>query len=231
MTRYFTPAVFKFLRELEENNNKEWWEDNKNRYIETIREPALDFIEDFAGRLKAISPHFIGDPRTNGGSLMRPYRDVRFSKDKTPYKTNVGIQFRHERGKDVHAPGFYLHLEPGENFLGAGMWSPETKIARIIRQAINDDPDGWRDAAHSGSFQRSWSIGGHSDDERLKRVPNELDPDHPYPDDLRLKSFTAGAKVTQKMVTSADFDDELVKQFNVAAPYTRFLCEAIGVPF
>lgn len=231
MTRYFTPAVFKFLRELEENNNKEWWEDNKERYIATIREPALDFIEDFGERLKTISPHFAGDPRTNGGSLMRPYRDMRFSKDKTPYKTNVGIQFRHVRGKDVHAPGFYLHLEPRDNFLGAGMWHPETKIARSIRQAINDDPAGWQHAAHSGRFETSWSIGGHSEGERLQRVPKEFDPDHPYPDDLRLKSFTAGAKLTQKVVTSNDFDDELLERFEVAAPYTRFLCDAIGVPF
>lgn len=231
MTRYFTSAVFKFLRELEENNNKEWWEENKTRYIETIREPALDFIEDFAGRLQSISPHFVGDPRTNGGSLMRPYRDVRFSKDKTPYKTNVGIQFRHVRGKDIHAPGFYVHLEPGENFVGAGLWNPETRVARTIRQAINDDPAGWKKAAHSSSFEKSWSIGSHDDDGRLKRVPKELDADHPYPDDLRLKSFTAGAKITQKTVTSADFGNELLKQFKVAAPYTRFLCEAIGVPF
>ena len=230
MTRYFTPAVFKFLRELEANNNKAWWEDNKTRYIETIREPALDFIEDFGERLKGISPHFGGDTRTNGGSLMRPYRDVRFSKDKTPYKTNVGIQFRHEMGKDVHSPGFYVHLEPGENFLGVGMWNPETKVARSIRQAINDDPTGWEKAAHSRSFQETWAI-GENDEGRLKRVPKELDPEHPHPDDLRLKTFTAGARISQKTVTSAAVGDELLDAFRKAGPYTRFLCEAIGVPF
>lgn len=230
MTRYFTPAVFGFLRELRANNNKEWWEDNKERYIETIREPALDFIEDFGEKLKNISPHFVGDTRTNGGSLMRPYRDTRFAKDKTPYKTNVGIQFRHERGRDVHAPGFYIHLEPGDSFLGAGMWRPETPLARAIRQAINDDPTRWNKAAHSKSFQDTWTIGDH-DEDRLKRVPKELDPDHPFPDDLRLKTFTAGTRISQKTVTSGAFGDRSFEAFEKAGPYTRFLCDAIGVPF
>lgn len=230
MPKYFTPAVFKFLRELEDNNDKEWWERNKDRYITTIREPSLDFIEDFGDMLKTISPHFSVDTRVNGGSLMRPYRDIRFSSDKTPYKTNVGIQFRHERGKDVHAPGFYVHLEPGENFAGAGLWSPETTVARTVRQAINDDPADWKRVAHSKKFTDNWSIADHEGD-RLKRVPKELDADHPYPDDLRLKSFTAGNKMTQKMVTSSDFADRLLDLFATAGPYTRFLCEAVGVPF
>lgn len=230
MTKYFTPALFKFLRELEQNNEKRWWEENKDRYIDTIREPALDFIEDFGKKLETISPHFVADTRTNGGSLMRPYRDVRFSKDKTPYKTNVGIQFRHEQGKDVHAPGFYVHLAPGENFIGIGLWNPETAVARAIRQKINDDPLQWKKAAHSKRFTGTWSLTTNESD-RLKRVPKELDANHPYPDDLRLKSFTAGSKMTQKLVTSDSFSDELMRMFKAGAPYTRFLCEAIGVPF
>lgn len=230
MPRYFTPDVFKFLRELEENNDKEWWEANKDRYLTTIREPALDFIEEFGEKVRKISTHFVADTRTNGGSLMRPFRDIRFSKDKTPYKTNVGIQFRHEQGKDVHAPGFYVHLEPGQNFGGVGLWSPETAVARSIRQAINDHPETWGIAAHSKDFSEMWSLSDH-DEDRLKRVPKDLDPEHPYADDLRLKSFTAGAKLSQKMVTSATFTDDLLAMYEKAAPYTRFLCDAIGVPF
>lgn len=229
-TRYFTPAVFAFLRELEANNEKQWWEENKDRYVETIREPARDFIADFGDRLQGISPHFAADTRTNGGSLMRPYRDLRFSKDKTPYKTNVGIQFRHEMGKDVHAPGFYIHLEPAQCFTGVGMWHPETKVARTIRQAINDDAGGWRDVAHSKEFESVWSLGGHEDD-RLKRLPGDLDPEHPHVDDLRLKSFMAGARITQKTATSARFTEDLHAMFEKAAPFTRFLCDAVGVPF
>ena len=230
MTVYFKPAVFQFLRDLEANNDRQWWEANKDRYVEVIQEPALDFIVDFGERLETISPHFIASTNLNGGSLMRPYRDVRFSKDKTPYKTNVGIQFRHERGKDVHAPGFYVHLEPGQSFAGAGLWHPETSVARQIRQAINDYPEEWGAVAHSNGFSGTWTLADH-DEDRLKRIPRELDEDHPYPDDLRLKSFTAGTRLTQKFVTSASFADEALKLFKRAAPYTRFLCDAIGVPF
>ena len=229
-TRHFTKGVFDFLKELEANNNKPWWEKNKDRYIEVIREPALDFIEDFGERLKKISPHYLADTRTNGGSLMRPYRDVRFSKDKTPYKTNIGIHFRHEGGKDVHAPGFYLHLALSGNFAGVGLWGPETAVAREIRQAIYDDPSGWQKAVKGKTFSDTWSIDDH-ENYTLKRVPKEFDGDHPYPDDLRLKSFTAGAKLTQKTVTAEGFDAELAKDFKKASGYMKFLSDAIGVSF
>lgn len=228
-TRYFTPGLFKFLRELEANNNKEWWQDNKDRYQNLIQEPAKEFIADFADHLVKFAPHFTTDTRTVGGSLMRPYRDVRFSKDKTPYKANVGIQFRHEAGKDVHAPGFYLHLEPGENFAGAGMWTPETKVAHAIRQKINDEPDRWTKVAHSKTFSNSWSL-SHPE-ESLKRVPKQYDADHPYAGDIRLKSFTAGQRLTQKSVTSASFAGDFANELKKAAPLNAFLCEAIGLPY
>lgn len=228
---YFTPAVFKFLRELEDNNEKAWWEENKDRYIRVIREPAKEFIEDFGVRLHAISDHFVADTRTNGGSLMRPYRDTRFSKDKTPYKTNIGIQFRHEMGKDVHAPGFYVHIEPGACFAGLGMWNPEAKVARQIRDEIHESPDEWKKATRYKRFTNVWALGAEDDTDRLKRVPREFSEEHPYQDDLRLKSFTAGHALTQKSVTSPDFDVELAKLYKAGSAYTEFLCKAIGLPF
>ena len=228
--KYFTPATFKFLTELEHNNEKIWWEANKERYITVIREPALDFINDFDPQIKRISPHFVADSRTVGGSLMRPYRDVRFSNDKTPYKTNVGIQFRHEAGKDVHAPGFYLHIEPGSCFAGAGMWHPEAKVAKQIRHAINDDPEAWKKATKTKAFTDVWTT-EQDEDEYLKRVPKEFEPNHPYPDDLRLKSFIAGAKLTQKQVTSDGFADELGKMFKKGSALTEFLSNATGVAY
>ncbi len=170
-TRHFSPALFAFLRELEANNDKTWWDANKDRYHTVVRDPALDFITDFGARLQRISPHFVADARTLGGSLMRPYRDIRFSPDKTPYKTNVGIQFRHEAGKDIHAPGYYLHLEPDSCFAGVGLWHPETEVARALRQAIHDDVDGWAAATKTKPFTETWSI-DQDDDEMLKRVPN-----------------------------------------------------------
>ena len=226
---YFTPAVFRVLRELEANNNKDWWEENKDRYVTVIREPAKEFIEDFGSRLQAISDHFVADTRTNGGSLMRPYRDTRFSKDKTPYKTNVGIQFRHERGKDVHAPGFYVHIEPGSCFAGVGMWRPETKVARQIREAIAEDPAGWKKATRSKAFTDAWDL-DPGDEEKLKRVPKEF-AESTYADDTRMRSFIASHAMTQKAVTSPDFDAELAGLFKRGSNFTAFLCQAIGLPY
>jgi len=228
--KHFTPALFTFLKELDANNEKTWWEANKDRYHEVVRDPALDFITDFGTRLEKISPHFVADSRTVGGSLMRPYRDTRFSPDKTPYKTNVGIQFRHEAGKDIHAPGYYLHLAAGSCFAGVGLWHPETAVARELRQAIHDDVDGWAAATKTKQFTNTWST-TPDDDEMLKRVPPGLDPAHPYADDLRMKSFMAGATLTQGQVTTAGFDQDLASMFTRASRFTGFLCDALGLPF
>lgn len=228
--RHFSPSLFTFLRQLETNNNKPWWEENKERYHTVIRDPALEFIIDFGERLSRISPHFTAQAKTLGGSLMRPYRDTRFSADKTPYKTNVGIQFRHEAGKDIPAPGYYLHLAPGSCFAGVGLWHPETEVARAIRQAIHDNADAWAAATKHLSFTEVWST-TPDDDEMLKRVPTGFDPGHPHADDLRMKTFIAGARLSQKQVTTAGFDEDLAGRYAKASNFTRFLCEALEIPF
>ena len=131
---HFTRKTFGFLRDLSENNDREWFQANKGRYEEDVKRPALEFIRDFSESLKTLSPHFKADPRANGGSLFRIYRDTRFSKDKSPYKTFTGIQFRHDRGKDAHTPGFYLHLEPRQCFVGLGIWHPDGKRVNTIQR-------------------------------------------------------------------------------------------------
>ncbi len=226
---YFTGDVFRFLEELAANNNREWWEDNKRRYEEVVREPALDFITDFGRHLDKLSPHFLVQAKTVGGSLMRPHRDIRFSKDKTPYKTNVGIHFRHESAKDVHAPGYYLHLEPGECFAGVGMWQPEPAIANAIRTKINGDAEGWKRATRGKAFTETWEL-SHPE-ASLKRLPKDFDADHPYADDMRLKSFMAGRRLTEPEVTTPGFDAALAAAYSQARGFTRFLCEAVGLPF
>src|SRR4030095_12093923 len=105
---YFTPAIFKFLTDLKKHNDRDWFKANKPRYEECLLQPALSFISDFGPHLHKVSKHFVADPRPVGGSLFRIYRDTRFAKDKSPYKTHVGIHFRHEAGRDVRGPVFYL---------------------------------------------------------------------------------------------------------------------------
>jgi uncharacterized protein (TIGR02453 family) len=226
-TRYFTPKLFGFLRDLEANNDRAWFKANQERYIEDVREPALDFINDFAEPLARISPHFVADTRTVGGSLFRIQRDTRFSKDKTPYKTNTGVQFRHVRGKDVHAPGFYLNLEPGACFVGVGIWHPESKVAYSIRTHIDENRGGWKRAAHGKRFSDVFELGGDS----LVRAPRGFDEADPLIEDLKRKDFIGSARLTQKEVTSATFMGDFEQRCRAARPFMKFLCDAVGLEF
>ena len=223
----FGPELFSFLTELRANNDREWFAANKVRYEEHLLEPALAFIDEFAPRLEEISPHFRADARPSGGSLFRIYRDTRFSKDKSPYKTNVGIHFRHERAKDAPAPGYYLHIGPDEVFAGGGLWHPDTATATKIREAIAADPAGWKDAVHSGPFAKRLTLGGDS----LKRVPTWADAEHPFADDLRRKDFFGSTRLSREAVVAPGFVDEYARVCRDAAPLMRFLCDALDVPF
>jgi uncharacterized protein (TIGR02453 family) len=225
--RYFTKGTFDFLTDLEANNNRAWFTDNKARYESSIKEPALDFIEDFAAPLEKISKHFVADPSLQGGSLFRIHRDTRFSKDKTPYKTNTGLHFRHFMAKDAHAPGFYLHIQPGECFMGVGLWRPETKVAYAIREHIDENQAAWKKATRSKRFTDVYQLGGDS----LVRPPKGFDDDHPLIDDLKRKDFIASTRLSQKTITSADFMQTYTDNCKRAAPLMKFLCDAVGVPF
>ncbi len=224
---YFTAKTFRFLKDLAENNSRDWFKANKERYETEVREPALDFIAAFSDPLTSISPHFVADTRKVGGSLFRIQRDTRFSKDKTPYKTNTGMQFRHEQAKDVHAPGFYLHLEPGGCFMGVGLWRPETAAAYAIRDRIDAEPKQWRSATTGKRFADVFELTGES----LKRPPKGFDADHPLLEDLKRKDFIATTRLTQKAVTADDFDRTFTDHCKRAAPFMGFLCEALDVPF
>lgn len=225
--RYFTPKLFSFLKDLDENNNREWFKAHQAQYEEYIREPALDFINDFAKPLKGISEFFVADSRTVGGSLFRIQRDTRFGKDKTPYKKNTGLHFRHIMAKDAHAPGYYIHIQPGESFMGVGLWRPETKLAYAIRDKIDSDQPGWKKATRSKAFAEFYELGGDS----LIRPPKGFDPDHPYIDDLKRKDFIASARLKQSDVTSGDFMKNFTADCKRGTPFMRFLCEAVGVRF
>lgn len=226
-TRYFTPALFAFLKDLKANNNREWFKANQQRYEDAVRQPALDFITDFASTLEKLSPHFVADSRTVGGSLFRIQRDTRFSKDKTPYKLNTGVHFRHERAKDAHAPGFYVHLEPGRCFMGVGLWRPETRMAYQIRDHIDAEPAAWKKAAHAKKFSSAFRLDGDA----LKRPPKGFDPEHPLLDDLKRKDFIATQDLTQGQITRTDFPDFFFQQCKTAEPFMKFLCAAVDVKY
>jgi len=227
MARYFTPAMFRFLTELAAHNERDWFNANKARYLSDVQEPALQFVADFAPKLAKVSEHFVADPRPQGGSLFRIYRDTRFSKDKTPYKTHVAMRFGHEAGGDVHAPGFYIHIEPGASYAGAGLWRPEAPLARQIRQAIVDDPAGWKKVAHGKAFLTRFEPDGDS----LARPPQGFDPNHPLIEDLKRKDFIGGTRLEDQLVTSDRLITEFAVMTKAAAPYVAFLTRSVGLPF
>jgi uncharacterized protein (TIGR02453 family) len=213
--------LFGFLRELAENNNREWFQANKARYKREVQEPLLQFIAAFGEPLGEFAPQYLADPRPVGGSMFRIHRDVRFSKDKRPYKTQAAAQFRHRQGKDVHAPGFYLHLEPGSVFGGAGIWHPDGQTLKLIRQAIVDDPGGWTNAT------KALQLGGDS----LKRAPKGFDPDHPLIDELRRKDFVCMFELTEGEVLDPAFVDRFAESCRTTVPMMRFLTGAVGLPY
>ena len=141
---FITPRSFAFLRELAAHNERPWFERNKQRYLDDVRDPLLRFVAAFAPRLAKLSPHFVADPRPVGGSLFRIYRDVRFAKDKSPYKTHAALSFRHVEGRERPAPGFYLHLAPGDVFAGAGLWHAPPEAVKQVRDAIVAKPAAWK---------------------------------------------------------------------------------------
>ena len=223
----FEPRTLRFLEALKANNNREWFKANKSRYEEDVLDVALRFIISMQEPLAEFAPRFTAVPSRVGGSLMRVYRDTRFSKDKIPYKTNIGIQFRHEQARDVHAPGYYLHIEPGEMFLGVGMWRPDSDPLRGIRERIAAKPAEWRRAMASQPFRRNFSLGGES----LSRPPRGFDKDHECIEDIKRKSFIAVRELKVEDCLKPQFQRTVESSFKSAEPFMRFLCKAVGVRF
>lgn len=217
----FSPDVFEFLQQLKRRNNREWFAKNKQRYHQTIVEPALQFISSCAEPLAKLSPHFVADARPTRGSLFRIYRDTRFSSDKRPFKTHIGIHFSHEIGKDAHAPVFYFHLEPGNCFAAAGVWHPDNRALTKIRSAIVANPAEWKRAT------RRLELEG----DRLTRPPKGFSADHPLIEDLKLKDYIASIAFTEKQVCGPKLMREYMAACSGMAPLVEFTTKALGLKY
>jgi uncharacterized protein (TIGR02453 family) len=161
--------------------------------------------------------------------MFRIHRDTRFSKDKTPYKTHAGLQFRHGAGKDAHAPGFYVHLEPKQVFFGGGVWMPDAPALGKIRDAIVAKPAAWTRARGAKSVTETF--GDLAAGDPLTRAPKGYPPDHPLIDDLRKKSFFVTTTATISQAGDPKFVDQVCGAFADARPLMKFLTEAVGAPF
>ena len=221
-------STFKFIRKLAKNNNREWFKENKERYIDDVVDPVCDFIEAMEPRLYAISEHFVADPRPHGGSMFRIYRDTRFTKDKRPYKEHVGCQFRHEAGKDAHAPGFYVHIAPGEIRFGGGIWMPPGDTLFQIRTAITEKPEAWQRIITDPKLIKRF--GGISGD-GLKRPPRGFGPDHSHLEDIMRKTWFVMQPCDENLACSPAFITEVERAFKAASPLLEFLTTAVKLPY
>lgn len=231
MTKFtgFKPEFFEFFRDIKQNNNREWFAAHKERYDQQVITPILDFIEDMQEPLEKISPHFLAVPKKHGGSMFRIYRDQRFGRNgKTPYKISAAIQFRHINGRDAHAPGFYVHLEPDNIRYGGGIWMPPSSQIKQIRQSIASDASGWSRVRKNKKLNAMFEeLRG----DRLKRPPRGFDADHPHIEDMKFKSFFLMHAGTATEASQQGFMDDVVEAFQATSPLMRFLCRAVGAPY
>ena len=222
---YFTDDLFQFLKELRQHNERDWFQRNKERYETAVRDPFISFIGDLGGPLKKINSHMIADPRPVGGSMMRIYRDIRFSRDKSPYKTSVAAHFWHSQGKEGATPAYYLHLEPGQSMIGAGIWRPESGALKKVRDAIVTDSKRWQRVTSSADFRSSCGMAGES----LKRPPAGYDASHPMIEDIKRKDFATSSPLDDRQVCGPDFMGSVLGAFRASAPFVQFLSDAIGL--
>ena len=228
MSAYFSDASLKFLRGLARHNDKAWFDQHRQDYEAQVRQPFLRLIGDLQPALASISPHYRADPRTVGGSLFRIYRDARFSNDKSPYKPWQGARLFHERRREVAAPSFYLHLQPGECFVGAGLWHPEPENLRRVRQFIVDNPGSWAAAAHAKPFRKRFDL---DDSEMLVRPPRGYPADFVHLDDLRRKNHVAMRIIDDATMTGPRLLSTLAKDLQQLGPFMDYLCAALDLEF
>jgi uncharacterized protein (TIGR02453 family) len=233
-TRQFTgfrPEAIDFLAELAQNNDRAWFQPRKADYERLLKEPMEGFVSALAQAFDAQGVPLQADPKT---SIFRIYRDTRFAKDKSPYKTNIGASFPWVEGAGgeasishtEHGNGAYFHLQPGESFAGGGMWHPSKPLLDAFRSAILDDEQRVRGALEDPAFLAEFGpVRSH---ETLKRVPPGFPPDHPMADLARYKNLTFGRRLSDDEVYSPDLPNILARAYAKATPVFRFLSNLDG---
>jgi len=224
----FTPATLRFFRGLKRNNNKAWFEAHRDTYENEVRAPMRELIEEMDVRFARFAPEIGGDIRK---SMFRINRDIRFSADKSPYKTNAGCWFFHRGASgrvgseaEEGSAGFYLHLEPGHSFLGGGLWHPPRPQLNRLRETMGEKPEPFIRMA-KGLPKR---FGGLDDEDALKRMPRGYADDHPAAPWLRFQSFVSGRQLSDAQITSKSLPALLEKEYQALLPLVRWLNGALG---
>ncbi|MCA1714513.1 MAG: DUF2461 domain-containing protein [Gammaproteobacteria bacterium] len=228
MTSYFTDPTFKFLRGLARHNERAWFLAHKADYETHVRAPFQRLLTELQPDLHAISGHYRAEPKPVGGSLFRIQRDTRFANDKTPYKPWQGARLFHARARQVEAPSFYIHLQPGHCFVGAGLWHPQSDTLRRVRQFIVDNPASWKAAAHAPAFRRRFNL---DDSDMLVRPPRGFAGDFEFIDDLRHRNFVALRAIDDAVMLGPRLRQTLAKDLQGLTPLVDYLCAALDLEF
>lgn len=215
------PETLAFLTEIVENNNREWFALNKDRY-EIAKADVLAFIEKLIPLLAAADPSFPLETQAKK-CLMRIYRDIRFSKNKNPYKNNFGISFS-VRNQTGHGPEYYLHLQPGKSFFAAGYWMPEAADLKNIREEIDYNTSEFLEITEAKGFREMFKL---SLEDTLKKAPKGYDPEHPQITLLKLKSFITTFPIRDEELFKPTIVNHLKKAFAEIYPFVRFLRRAV----
>jgi uncharacterized protein (TIGR02453 family) len=212
----FEPDAVQFLADLATNNSRDWFQPRKGDYERLLKRPLEQLCVALGELFAARGIPLISDPVH---SPMRIYRDIRFSKDKSPYKANIAANFPWGVGEQ-HGPGGYFHFQPGEMFVGGGMWHPESSRLGGWRAAVVQETDRVRRALNDPGFVSEF---GAVEGDRLKRVPPGFPADHPEAELLKLKDITFGRELTQSEALSPDLPDVLCSAFAAAMPVMALL--------
>ena len=215
---YFNKVNFQFLIDLKNNNDRDWFASNKKRYEQELQN-MIAFADLLLGKMKE---HDNIETETGKKSLHRIYRDTRFSKDKTPYKTNLSGSFK--RATKLLRGGYYFHIEPGNVFVGGGFWGPEPADLKRVRVDIAADDTEMRAIINSPSFKKYF---GELKGEQLKTAPKGFDKEHPAVDLLRYKQFLLGHHFTDVEAMQPDFADKVNEVFKAMRPFFNYMSEVL----
>lgn len=229
--KYFGPKALAFFRGLAKHNDRPWFERHRADYEQYVKEPMTDLVQEMDLRFRRIAPEFVGEPKR---SIFRLHRDIRFSSDKSPYKTHAACWFFHcegssKVGREAHGggAGFYFHLQPGASFVGGGCWMPPRPALQRFRAAIANDPRGFERIVLAPARRRRF--GDLSDENVLKHMPRGYSPNHPAARWLRHQSFTVGRRLSDAQVTGARLTALLEKDYELMLPLVRWLNGTLGL--
>jgi uncharacterized protein (TIGR02453 family) len=227
----FSAATLGYLRNLKRHNERLWFEAHRAEYEENVKAPMRELIEEMDVRLARLAPEILGDPKR---SMFRIYRDIRFSADKSPYKTHASCWFYHRDGSRAvgreaagGGAGFYFQIAPGDSFTGGGMWMPPREALIKLRDAIAEDPKGFAKIATDKRALRRF--GGLDEEAMLRRVPRGFAPDHPGARWLKFQSFVTGRALSDAQAVSARLPALLEADFRIMLPLVRWINQVLGL--